>query len=317
VFRLCLLAAPASLRQIDRRRHQAQGATCRPNRRRIRSHRASGRVHRRRRVCGRAAWVCVQAGFARPRLLQRCAFVAGGHGALWHRNSSDSRFRRKLSGTTGHRLLCSSDSRFRRKLSGTTGYRLLCSSDSRFRRKLSGTTGHRLLCSNGWVGRRPTGSRYELGLYKIFFYFLSCVHESTILSFFRRFRPACVAHTVAILLHGYWAIYAPPRVSPRLLQRRAFDAGGHGALEHRISSDSRFRRKLTGTTGHRLLCSSDSSFRRKLSRTTGHRLLCSSDSRFRRKLSGATGHRLLCSNGRVGRRPTGSGYEQALVSLLK
>ena len=46
--------------------------------------------------------------------------------------------------------ICSSDSRFRRKLGGTTGHRLLgtntgkdCSSDSRFRRKLSGKTGHR------------------------------------------------------------------------------------------------------------------------------------------------------------------------------
>ena len=32
------------------------------------------------------------------------------------------------------------------------------------------------------------------------------MHESIVLSFF---RPACIAHTVAILLHGYWAIYDP------------------------------------------------------------------------------------------------------------
>jgi len=33
------------------------------------------------------------------------------------------------------------------------------------------------------------------------------VHEPIVLSFF---RPACIAHTGAILLHGYWAIYDPP-----------------------------------------------------------------------------------------------------------
>jgi len=32
------------------------------------------------------------------------------------------------------------------------------------------------------------------------------VHESIVLSFF---WPACIAHTVAILLHGCWAIYDP------------------------------------------------------------------------------------------------------------
>jgi len=47
------------------------------------------------------------------------------------------------------------------------------------------------------------------GLYKIFFYFLSFVHES-IVPFF---RPVCIAHTVAIQLHGYGAIYDPPSTS--------------------------------------------------------------------------------------------------------
>ena len=36
---------------------------------------------------------------------------------------------------------------------------------------------------------------------------LSFVHESIVLSFF---RPACIAHTITILLHGYRAIYDPP-----------------------------------------------------------------------------------------------------------
>ena len=38
----------------------------------------------------------------------------------------------------------------------------------------------------------------------------SFVHESIGLLVF---RPACIAHTVAILLHGYWAIYDPPSTS--------------------------------------------------------------------------------------------------------
>ena len=38
-------------------------------------------------------------------------------------------------------------------------------------------------------------------------YFESFVHESIVLSIS---RPACIAHTVAILLHTYWAIYDPP-----------------------------------------------------------------------------------------------------------
>jgi len=50
----------------------------------------------------------------------------------------------------------------------------------------------------------------NLGLYKIFFYFQSCVHESIFLSFF---RPACIFHTVAILFHDYWEIYDPPSTS--------------------------------------------------------------------------------------------------------
>jgi len=36
------------------------------------------------------------------------------------------------------------------------------------------------------------------------------MHEPIVLSCFRR---ACIAHTVAILLHGYWAIQDPPTTS--------------------------------------------------------------------------------------------------------
>jgi len=36
------------------------------------------------------------------------------------------------------------------------------------------------------------------------------MHESIVFSFFRL---ACIAHTVAILLHGYWAIQDPPSTS--------------------------------------------------------------------------------------------------------
>jgi len=46
--------------------------------------------------------------------------------------------------------------------------------------------------------------------YKIFVYFSSFVHETSDLSFI---QPACIAHTVAILLHDYWAIYNPPSAS--------------------------------------------------------------------------------------------------------
>jgi len=37
------------------------------------------------------------------------------------------------------------------------------------------------------------------------------VHESILIPSF--FRPACTAHTVAVLLHDYWAIYDPPSTS--------------------------------------------------------------------------------------------------------
>ena len=46
--------------------------------------------------------------------------------------------------------------------------------------------------------------------YKIFFYFSSFVHETSDLLFF---RPACIAHIVAILLHDVWAVYDPPSTS--------------------------------------------------------------------------------------------------------
>ena len=41
----------------------------------------------------------------------------------------------------------------------------------------------------------------------IFDYFGAFVHEPIVLSFF---PPTCIGHTVAILLHDYWAIYDPP-----------------------------------------------------------------------------------------------------------
>ena len=53
--------------------------------------------------------------------------------------------------------------------------------------------------------------RLHLSLYQIFFYFYSFVNESIVISFS---RPAYTAHTVAMLLHGYWAIYDPPSTSP-------------------------------------------------------------------------------------------------------
>jgi len=46
-----------------------------------------------------------------------------------------------------------------------------------------------------------------LGLCNVFFYVQSFMHESIVLSFV---RPACIAHIVAIRLHGYWAIYDSP-----------------------------------------------------------------------------------------------------------
>jgi len=51
----------------------------------------------------------------------------------------------------------------------------------------------------------------RLGLYKILFNFEAVVQESTILSFP---PPTCIAHTVAILLHDYWAVYDFPSGLP-------------------------------------------------------------------------------------------------------
>jgi len=56
--------------------------------------------------------------------------------------------------------------------------------------------------------------RVYLGLYTIFFT-PSRLHESIVLSFF---RPACIARTVAIPSHAYWAIYAPPLDFPFVCQ---------------------------------------------------------------------------------------------------
>ena len=52
----------------------------------------------------------------------------------------------------------------------------------------------------------PPPPALTVGLYNKLFYFQSCVHESIVVSVF---RPACIAHTVAILFHGDWAIYDP------------------------------------------------------------------------------------------------------------
>jgi len=46
--------------------------------------------------------------------------------------------------------------------------------------------------------------------YKRFVHFESFVHESIVLLFL---PPTCIAHTVAILLHDYRAIYDPPSTS--------------------------------------------------------------------------------------------------------
>jgi len=54
-----------------------------------------------------------------------------------------------------------------------------------------------------WDGRR----RRWIGLYKIFFYFEAFVHES-IIPFLP--PPTCIAHTIALLLHDYCAIYDSP-----------------------------------------------------------------------------------------------------------
>ena len=48
----------------------------------------------------------------------------------------------------------------------------------------------------------------QLGLYKIFFYFESFVHESIVLSFL---PPTCIGHTVAILFATLGQHTTPPR----------------------------------------------------------------------------------------------------------
>jgi len=50
----------------------------------------------------------------------------------------------------------------------------------------------------------------RIGLYKIFLYFDSFVHESIVLSFL---PPICIGHTVAILLRASWAVYDPSSTS--------------------------------------------------------------------------------------------------------
>jgi len=50
-----------------------------------------------------------------------------------------------------------------------------------------------------------------LGFYKIFVYIKAFVHER-IIPFLP--LPICIAHTIAILLHGYCAIYDPPPSYP-------------------------------------------------------------------------------------------------------
>jgi len=50
----------------------------------------------------------------------------------------------------------------------------------------------------------------ELGLYKILFHFSRlCTSQASF-----HFRPACIGHSVEILVHDYWAIYAPPPQPP-------------------------------------------------------------------------------------------------------
>jgi len=50
----------------------------------------------------------------------------------------------------------------------------------------------------------------RLGLYKIFFRFEACVHESIIILLR---PPTCIARTIAIPVHIYCAIYEPPPTS--------------------------------------------------------------------------------------------------------
>jgi len=53
-------------------------------------------------------------------------------------------------------------------------------------------------------------SRLRVGLYQVFVSHEAAVHESIILSFF---RPACIAHTIVILLHDYCTKCNAPRPS--------------------------------------------------------------------------------------------------------
>ena len=57
----------------------------------------------------------------------------------------------------------------------------------------------------GW-GAVAEGSASTIGLYKIFVHFKAFLHES-IITFIP--PPTCNAHTIAILLHDYCAIYKP------------------------------------------------------------------------------------------------------------
>jgi len=53
----------------------------------------------------------------------------------------------------------------------------------------------------------PAQAGFTLGVYKIFVYFESFVHESTIVC---PPPPTCIAHPGAIPLHDYCAVYGPP-----------------------------------------------------------------------------------------------------------
>ena len=65
--------------------------------------------------------------------------------------------------------------------------------------------GKRLSLQVGLGGLNPA----QLGLYKILFYLKAFVHESIILL---SPPPACMAHTVAVVLHVYCAIYGAPPI---------------------------------------------------------------------------------------------------------
>jgi len=62
---------------------------------------------------------------------------------------------------------------------------------------------------SGNIVQRPTSRR--IGRYKTFFHLEAFVHKSIILVL-----PliTCIAHTIAILLHDYCAIYDPPPDPP-------------------------------------------------------------------------------------------------------